>query len=165
MFVGGTRRILRLCVWVILTPKMRQQAFDRVGFRVVVELPDEQELPNNEQECDRDDRNEVIDRGSVRQNHLACYGKHHDFYNGINGIAEDHLDEFDANDDGHCRGQIALQGFRTGNDFRETDVEKQSEGGSGNRSQDTDANQNFKPNRDAVKLGLDHILQNKVLQS
>ncbi len=165
MFVWGAWCMLGLCVGVILAPEMGQQAFDRVGLLVVVELADEQELPHNEQERNRGDRNEIIDRGGMRQNHLAGYSKHHDFYNGVDGIAEDHLDEFNADDDGHCGRQIALQGFRTGNDLRKADIQEQSEGGSGNCGQDADANQNFKPDRDAVEPGLDHILQNKVLQS
>lgn len=70
----------------------------------MVKLPYEQEFSNHEQECDRDDGEEVVCRRGVCQNHLPRHCKHHDLNYGVDIVAENHFDKLNPNDDGHCSG-------------------------------------------------------------
>lgn len=78
---------------------------------VLVELRDVEEFADCKKQGNRNDCDEIFDGACVGDHHLACDSQHQHFDDRVDVVAEDHLDELDADDDGHGSGEVGLERF------------------------------------------------------
>ena len=90
----------------------------------------------------------------MSDDHLACDSEQQYLDYGVDIVAENHFDEFDADDNGHGGGEVGLEGVGRGHEARDVDIGDEAEGRRRDRDQDADADEHLEAAHQAIEFGM-----------